>query len=241
MKIETLKIKYLFLLAVILLTTSVYGQSPPEIPPDSLPSDREIAEDLDEEELVDFIEIKCGDGCPTSTAEMFGEVIESNYDESPGNNYPSADGGPFEGSAAVLTDDDKDKHLCFSEQGDGGCIEYGGGEGTPFEVPEFPGGDDGLEPGDFVPLYLQARDSVTAGYSLSVDSEVKNVGGEDRERPVELWVEGEGVVDSKNLDLNADESKSVSFEWSTDTGDVGERLIEVRADYNVHDGTPSMN
>lgn len=238
MKIETLKIKSLFLLAVILLTTSIYGQSAPEIPPDSIPSDREITEGLDGEELVEFIQTTCGYGCHSSTAEMFGEVIEENYDRSPGASYPSADGGPFGGGAAVLTDNDDDRHLCFSESGDGDCIEYGGGEGNPFEVPELPEGGDGLEPGDFLPLYLQARDSVTAGYSLSVDSEIKNVGGEDRERTVELWVEGEGVVDSTNLDLNADQSKSVSFEWNTDTGD---KLIEVRADYNVNDGTPSMN
>jgi hypothetical protein len=239
--IETKKSSIVLFIVGIFLTTSIVAQSPPEIPPDSLPSDREIAEGLDGDELVEFIQTTCGDGCHSSTAEMFGEVIEENYDSSPGGRYPSVDGGPFGGGAAILTDDDNDNHLCFSESGDGDCIEYGSGEAPDFEVPELPGGGDGLEPGDFVPLYLQARDSVTAGYSLSVDSEIKNVGGEDRERTVELWVEGEGVVDSTNLDLNADQSKSVSFEWNTDTGDTGDRLIEFRADFNVNDGTPSMN
>ncbi|MDY7081333.1 MAG: CARDB domain-containing protein, partial [Halobacteria archaeon] len=85
------------------------------------------------------------------------------------------------------------------------------------------------DPANFAVTGLSTNSPVTAGETLTVDATIENTGDKSGTQNVELAVDGSTVA-SQSVTLAGGESQSVSFDWTTSTGDVGSHNIEVSSD-----------
>ena len=72
------------------------------------------------------------------------------------------------------------------------------------------------------------NEPVTEGDRLTVEATVQNDGGADGEQSVVLGSPDGTVVDSKQVDLNSEQSTTVSLSWDTSTDDRGSGQISVK-------------
>ena len=91
-------------------------------------------------------------------------------------------------------------------------------------------GEDGTDqpaPADFGVSVSGTNSPVTEGDTLSVTATVENTGGQTATQTVDFSVGS--VSDSQSVTLDADESQSVTFEWTTDEDDAGSYTATVES------------
>lgn len=73
------------------------------------------------------------------------------------------------------------------------------------------------------------NEPVSGGETLEVDVDVENTGDESGTQTVSLEADGQ-EVDSTTLELGGGESQTVTLDWETEDGDVGDSQITVASD-----------
>lgn len=76
---------------------------------------------------------------------------------------------------------------------------------------------------------IDIDDTVAAGQTVTVESEVTNVGTVAGEQEVRLLVDGE-VVDSTTVSIDGEGTETVEFAYETDASDIGNRTVAVETD-----------